>query len=150
MNAMTTPTSPPSKQQYPLLDPLYWIAIAALLLMTLVVWSMARSRVVEPFDRFVTNQHCLDKAQEFERELVEIGRSNRFGLVDRNEGFCSFGEGPNGEAPMTLTLEQTAPGPLFRAFKAFGIVLQFGIVSIFLRFVVDPVLDVYRAIRRRI
>ena len=149
MNAMTTPTEPKSPRPA-LLDPLYWLAIGLLAVLTLLVWSVARDRVVEPFDQFVTDQHCFDKGQDFEREVVEVERSNRFGLVDRSEGFCSFGEGPDGEAPMTLTIDQTAPGPLFRAFKAFGIILQLGIVSIFLRLIVDPVFEMYRAVRGRV
>lgn len=150
MESMTSPTEQQPTPINRFTDPFFWITIALLGFMALLVWSVARDRIVEPFDRFVTEQHCLDTGNELEREALGFERSNRFGLRNRSEGLCQFGEGPNGEAPMTMTLEQTAPGPLFRAFKGFGIVIQLGIVSIFLRLIVDPTLELFRAVRARV
>ena len=118
------------------------IAIAALF-----VWSAVRSSVVTPLDAAVTEQLCETYGEEIGRTATGYERSNRFGLFNRSEGYCSYGVGPEGGAPMTLTIEETEPGSRYRAAKWIGIIVQLGIVSIFLRFVVDPVMDAYRYLR---
>ncbi len=130
-------------------DPIKIILVAALLVVAFFVWGEARERIVQPLDELVTERLCDTYGDEIERSVVGFERSNRFGLVNRSEGFCRYGTGPNGEAPMTLTIEDTAPGPLFRAAKLIGIIVQLGIVSIFLRFTVEPVLGFYRFVRSR-
>lgn len=131
------------------IDPFRVVIVALLLVCAVFVWSFARDRIVRPFDNVVTEQLCKTYGEEIERTMISYEGSNRFGLFNRSEGFCRYGEGANGEAPITLNIEDTAPGPLFRAAKLIGIVTQLGIVSIFLRFTMDPVLDVYRWIRSR-
>ncbi len=121
--------------------------VAVLLVLAVIVWSFGRNQIVRPLDNLLTERLCLDHGEEIERISTGYERSNRFGLVDRSEGYCFYGEGPNGEAPITLTIEETLPGPLYRGAKWVGIIIQLGIVSIFLRFTIDPVLDTYRYIR---
>lgn len=131
-------------------DPIKWVIVAGLVVLAVMVWSFVRTNIVEPFDDIVTERQCLDHGEEIERELLGWERSNRFGLFDRSVGFCRFGDGPNGEAPITLTLADTEPGHLFQGAKAIGIIIQLGIVSIFLRLTVEPVLDFYRHVRARL
>ncbi len=118
-----------------------------LLLAALVVWNLARSRVVAPFDALITERLCLDHGEEIGRELLDFERSNRFGWSNRSEGFCAFGAGPDGEAPITRTIADTEPGLLYQAGKVIGIIVQLGIVSVFLRLTIDPALDLYRYLR---
>lgn len=119
----------------------------ALIVAALVVWNVSRSRVVAPFDGLITERLCLDHGEEIGRELLDYERSNRFGWSNRSEGFCFFGSGPDGEAPITRTIAETEPGLLYRAGKWIGIIVQLGIVSLFLRLTVDPSLDLYRYLR---
>lgn len=129
------------------IDPFRVAIVAAILLAALVIWSLTRNQIVEPFDRMVTEQLCRDHAEEIGRETVGYERSNRFGVRNRSEGYCRYGEGPNGEAPITLTIEETDPGPLYLGAKWVGIIVQLGIVSFFLRLTVEPALDFYRYLR---
>lgn len=131
------------------LDPIKIVLVGILLMLAVVVWSIGRNQVVKPLDNLMTERLCLDHAEEIGRVSTGYERSNRFGLINRSEGYCFFGEGADGEAPITLTIEDTAPGPLYRGAKWIGIIIQLGIVSIFLRFTVDPVLDTYRYLRER-
>lgn len=128
-------------------DPIRIVIVAILLVLALFVWSAARDRLVTPIDDLVTEQVCRDHGEEIGRELVSHERSNRFGLSNRSEGFCSYGAGPDGEAPITLTIAETEPGPRYRATKWIGIIAQLGIVSFFLRLTIDPALDFYRYLR---
>lgn len=123
------------------------LIVAAILVVALFLWSEVRDRAATPFDDQVTERLCLDHGEEIERNMIGYERSNRFGLRDRSEGFCRYGHGPNGEAPITLTLADTDPGLLYRAAKAIGIILQLGIVSFFLRMTIEPALDFYRYLR---
>ncbi|MGH1490678.1 MAG: hypothetical protein ACRBK7_15030 [Acidimicrobiales bacterium] len=132
------------------IDPFKLIVVGILAVLALFVWSIGRNQVVRPMDNLLTERLCLDHAEEIGRVSTGYERSNRFGLVDRSEGYCYYGEGPNGEAPITLTVEDTVPGPLFRGAKLVGIIIQLGLVSIFLRFTVDPVLDTYNYIRAKL
>lgn len=132
------------------IDPFRIIIVAVLLVIALFVWSQARGRVVTPLDELVTEQLCITYGEEIERSVTGFERSNRFGVYNRSEGFCQYGLGPNGEAPITVSIEDTAPGPLFRGAKIIGIIAQLGIVSIFLRFTMDPSLDFYRWVRSRL
>lgn len=132
------------------IDPFQIIIVVIVLLLAVLLWSETRQRVVRPLDDLVTERLCITYGEEIEREVTGFERSNRFGLVDRSEGYCQYGDGPNGEAPMTVTIEQTLPGPLYRAAKIIGIIVQLGIVSIFLRFALDPVLEFYRYVRARL
>lgn len=145
-------TSTPEKAVKNLLsmiDPIKIVLAVLIAIAAFWVWSVVRTAVAEPLDRFVTEQLCEDHGEEISRELLGFERSNRFGLRNRSEGFCFYGEGPQGEAPITLTIEDTLPGPRYRAAKWIGIIIQLGLVSIFVRFVVDPVMDTYRYIRQR-
>ncbi len=132
------------------IDPFKLVVVAILAVLALFVWSFGRNQLIRPVDNLLTERLCLDHAEEIGRVSTGYERSNRFGLIDRSVGYCSYGEGPNGEAPITLTIEDTVPGPLYRAAKWIGIITQLGIVSIFLRFTVDPVLDTYKYIRTRL
>lgn len=122
-----------------------WVLI---LIAALFVWSLVRTSVVQPLDELVTEQLCETYGEEIGRTVTGYERSNRFGLRDRSVGYCLYGPGPDGEPPATFTIEATEPGNRYRAAKAIGIIIQLGIVSIFLRFVVDPVMELYQAIRR--
>lgn len=126
-----------------------WILVLLICIAALFVWSEVRQRVVAPLDEAVTEQACASHGDEIERESTGYERSNRFGLFNRSVGYCFYGEGPEGEAPLTLTIEQTQPGPFYRGAKAAGIIAQLGLVSIFLRLAVDPVLDAYAQIKAR-
>ena len=129
------------------IDPFRVVIVVVILLAASVIWSLARNPIVRPLDNTVTEQLCRDHADEIGREMLGYERSNRFGLVNRSEGYCRYGEGPDGEAPITLTIEETDPGPLYRGAKWLGIIVQLGIVSFFLRFTIDPALDFYRHLR---
>lgn len=129
------------------LDPVKLVLVAALLVGALFVWDFARNRVIQPFDNVVTETLCITYGEEIGRTVIGYERSNRFGLVDRSEGYCFYGSGPDGEAPITVTIEDTLPGSRYRAAKIMEVIVQLGIVSIFLRLTIEPVLDVYRWIR---
>lgn len=145
----TMPDKPLTQTVLDRIDPIKIILVAALLVVAVFVWGETRDRVIEPLDNIVTERLCITYGEEIERSVVGYERSNRFGLVNRSEGFCRYGEGVNGEAPITLTIEETAPGRLYRGAKLIGIITQLGIVSIFLRFTIEPVLGFYRYIRSR-
>ncbi len=132
------------------IDPFRIVIVAVLMICALFVWSFARDRIVAPVDELVTEQLCITYGEEVEREVIGFERSNRFGIFNRSEGFCRYGQGPNGEAPISVTIEDTAPGPLYRGAKIIGIITQLGIASIFLRFTMDPSLDFYRWVRSRL
>ncbi len=142
----SNPSMPPFAER---IDPIKLVLVGILAALALVVWSIGRNQVVTPLDDLVTERLCRDHGEEIGRESVGYERSNRFGLFNRSEGYCSYGEGPDGEAPITLTIEDTAPGPLYRGTKIVGIIIQLGIVSIFLRLTVDPVLESYHYLRER-
>ena len=145
-----TPQPPAATPSSPFrLDPVQGVLVLILLGLAFVVWSVGRNQVVRPLDNLMTERLCLDHGEEIARTSTGYERSNRFGLIDRSEGYCFYGEGPDGEAPITLTIEETEPGPLYRGAKWVGIIIQLGIVSIFLRLTVDPVLDAYRYLRSR-
>jgi hypothetical protein len=129
------------------IDPFRIVIVVAILLVAVFLWSLARNQIVRPFDNLVTEQLCRNHADELGREMIGYERSNRFGLSDRSEGYCLFGDGPNGEAPITVTIEETDPGPLYLGAKWIGIIVQLGIVSLFLRLTIDPALDFYRYLR---
>lgn len=126
-----------------------WLVVAVIAVFALMVLNVARTRVVAPFDNLVTEQMCLRHGEEVERTLVDFERSNRFALRNRTDGFCSFGPGPEGEPAITMAITDTDPGPLYTWAKAIGIILQLGIVSIFIRLVTDPVLEMYRVVAER-
>ncbi len=131
------------------IDPIRVVLVAVILVAAFILWGQVRARIVTPLDELVTEQLCQTYGDEIERTVTGFERSNRFGLRNRSEGYCEYGLGPNGEAPITRTIEETAPGPLYRGAKLIGIIVQLGIVSIFLRFTIEPVLDFYRYIRSR-
>ena len=137
------PDNQPLDRLKAMIDPGRVILAVLIVLAALWVWSTVRSVIVEPIDKAVTEQLCEDYGEEIGRAAIGYERSNRFGLRNRSVGYCLYGEGVNGEAPITLTIEETAPGPRYRAAKWIGIIIQLGIVSIFLRFVVDPIMDGY-------
>jgi hypothetical protein len=130
------------------IDPLRVALVALLLIAALVVWSTVRERVVSPVDGWVTERVCATHGERIGREVTGYEQSNRFGLRNRSEGFCRYGIGPNGEAPITLTVAEAEPGLRYRATKWLGIIFQLGVVSLFLRFTVDPVFEVARFLRR--
>jgi len=123
-----------------------WLIAAIIGVLALLVLDVARNRAVAPFDNVVTEQMCLRHGEELGRSLIGYERSNRFALQNRTDGFCSFGTGPNGEPPVTMTVEEADPGALYTWAKAIGIVLQLGIVSVFIRFVTEPAFDLYRVV----
>ena len=131
------------------IDPIKIILVALLLVAALFLWRETRARLIQPVDDLVTEQQCSAHGEEIERAVTGYEQSNRFGLINRSEGFCRFGAGTEGEAPITLTIDETEPGLLYLGAKLVGIIVQLGIVSIFLRFTIDPVLDFYRYIRSR-
>ena len=131
------------------IDPIKLVLVAIIVVAAFILWGQVRARVVTQLDELVTEQLCQTYGEEIERTVTGYERSNRFGLQNRSEGYCEYGQGPNGEAPITRTIEETAPGPLYRGAKLIGIIIQLGIVSIFLRFAIDPVLDFYRYVRSR-
>lgn len=143
----TVPDNKPMARLQEYFDPFKIILVILIAVAAFYVWSTVRSVINEPLDKAVTEQLCKDYGEEIGRSALGYERSNRFGLRNRSEGFCFFGEGPDGEAPITLTIEETQPGNRYRAAKWIGVIIQLGIVSIFLRFVVDPVMDTYRYIR---
>ncbi len=130
-----------------LFDPFKIVLGILIAILALFVWSAVRSAIIEPLDNAVTEQLCDSYGEEIGRLATGYERSNRFGLRNRSQGFCFYGPGLDGEAPITLTIEETQPGSRYRAAKWIGIIIQLGIVSIFLRFVVDPVMDTYRYVR---
>ncbi len=132
-------------------DPLQVIVIAVLALLAFFVLFVARNQVVRPLDNLATEQQCRSYGETIEQPLTGWERSNRFGLLNRSEGFCSYGPGLEAEASgeLTLAIADTEPSPLYTLGKFIGIALQFGILSIFLRLTVDPVLDLYSAVRPR-
>ncbi|MEM7275510.1 MAG: hypothetical protein AAF547_20710 [Actinomycetota bacterium] len=131
-------------------DPFRLILVAIIALAALWLWSVVREEVVAPVDSIITERLCIAHGEELGRSVLAFERSNRFAIQNRTDGFCRFGQGPEGEPPLTLTIEETEPGPLYRAAKIIGIIVQLGIVSIMLRLVVDPVFDVYRYIRAKL
>ena len=144
-----TQSLPPSLSRFDprRIDPFQAVIVAVLLVAAVFVWSAVRDRVATPLDERMTEQRCADHGEDIGREALGHERSNRFGLRDRSVGYCFFGPGPDGEAPITLTIAQTEPGPLYRAAKWIGIIIQLGVVSIFLRLTIDPALDLYRYVR---
>ncbi len=122
------------------------VIVALILIGSLFVWRFARSAVVAPFDSLVTEQACRSQAEELERPLIDFERSNRFGLRDRTYGSCLLGPLEGEQGTLQLGLEDVEFGPLYRLAKAAGIITQLFIVSIFLRFIVDPAMDLYRSI----
>ena len=118
--------------------------------MSLFVLDFARDRIVAPFDNLVTEQMCLRHGEEIERSLLDYGRSTRFALRNRTDGYCSYGPGAEGEAALTMTVEETDPGALYTWAKVIGIIVQLGIASIFIRLVTEPVLETYRILERRL
>lgn len=146
----TLPDNQPTAGLLGRIDPFRIVLAILIALAALYLWSAVRSSLIEPFDEAVTEQLCETYGEEIQRTVTGYERSNRFGLQNRSEGFCFYGVGPQGEAPITLTIEETQPGNRYRAAKAIGIIMQLGIVSIFLRFVVDPVMEAYAYLRRLI
>lgn len=127
-----------------------WLVIAVIALLAFIVLGMARGRVVAPFDNLITEQMCLRHGEEIERTLLDFERSNNFALQNRTDGFCSYGPSPDGEAAITMTVNETEPGALYTWAKAIGIVLQLGIASIFVRLVTEPALETYRFLAQRL
>lgn len=124
------------------------VIVALILIGSLFVWRFARSAIVAPFDSLATEQACRSQAEELGRPLVDFVRSNRFGLRDRVYGSCSFGPLEGEQGTLQVGLDEIEFGPLYRLAKAAGIITQLFVVSIFLRFVVDPAMDLYRAVVR--
>ncbi len=126
-----------------------WLIIAVIALFALIVLNLARTHVVGPFDKLVTEQMCLRHGEEIERTLLDFERSNQFALRNRTDGFCTYGVGPEGEPAMTMAIDATEPGALYTWAKAIGIMLQLGIASIFIRLVTEPALETYRFLSER-
>ncbi len=124
------------------------VIVALILIGSLFVWRFARAAVVAPFDSLATEQACRSQAEELGRPLLAFERSNRFGLRDRVYGSCSFGAPEGEQGTLQVGLDEIEFGPLYRLAKAAGVITQLFVVSIFLRFVVDPAMDLYRAIVR--
>ena len=98
----------------------------------------------------MAQQVCQTHGDEIEQPLVASERANTFTLREESEGFCQFGAGlEEDQLPSRLSIEETMPGAVYLVSRVFGIVLQLGAASVVLRFLVDPVLDFYRSIRRR-
>jgi len=130
-------------------DIVRWLIVAVIAGCALIVFNLARTWVVAPFDNLVTEQMCLRHGEEIERTLLDFERSNRFALRDRTDGFCSYGPGPEGEPAMAVAIADTDPGALYTWAKAIGIILQLGIASIFIRLVTEPLLESYRFLAER-
>lgn len=147
--AILTESLPPPLNRFrpERIDPISVAIVVALLVVALFVWSVARDRLATPLDNMVTERLCIDHGEEIDRTMLDFERSNRFGLFDRSEGYCFYGEGPDGEAAITQTIAETKPGPLYRAAKWIGIIIQLGVVSLFLRLTIDPALGLYRYLR---
>ncbi len=126
-----------------------WLLIAVIAVSALIVFNLARTRIVAPFDNLVTEQMCLRHGEEIERTLLDFERSNRFALSNRTDGFCSYGPGAEGEPAVTMSIAETEPGALYTWAKAIGLILQLGIASFFIRLVTDPVLETYRFLAER-
>lgn len=124
------------------------IIVALIVIASLFVWRFARSAIVQPFDSLVTEQACRSHGEELGRSLIDVERSNRFGLRNRTYGYCQFGPTEGGQGTIQRSLDQIEFGSLYRLAKAAGIITQLAVVSVFLRFVVDPAMDVYRLIVR--
>ncbi len=148
----TTPTADDRPNPLAALDPaalaVRGVIVVLILIGSLFVWRFARSAVAAPFDSIVTEQACRSQAEELERKLVDFERSNRFGLRDRAYGSCLFGPVEGGTGNMRVDHTELEFGTLYRLAKAAGIITQLFIVSIFLRLVVDPAMDLYRSVVR--
>jgi len=146
----TLPDNPVVARLKQSLDPVKVVLGLLIAVAALFVWSIARSTVVAPLDAVVTEQLCQTYGEEIGRTATGFERSNRFGFFNRSVGYCSYGVGPTGGDPITVTIEETEPGSRYRAAKWIGIILQLGIVSIFLRFVVDPVMEIGQYLKARL
>jgi hypothetical protein len=125
-------------------------AVVVLALASLWVWSIARGRVVAPLDRVVIERVCLGYADEIEREFVASERVPTSGILTRHEGFCQYGVGPNAEAPVTLPLSEIETGSGYNAFRWIGLIIELGIVSLFLRMTVEPTIEAARWVQDRV
>ncbi len=64
---------------------------AAIIIVGLVGLFVAR-RIIDPLDRLLTETTCSAFGEdELSRELVDFEPSNRFAVVDRTQGSCTFG-----------------------------------------------------------
>lgn len=131
-------------------DPGEWVLVVVLAMLALVALLMARNALVNPLDSFVTQQVCRSYGEEIDQELIDSERSNTFTLRTETEGFCQYGPGLEEQPAVRLTIEETTPSALYYVSKVAGVFLQLGAASIVLRFLVDPVFDVYRSIRRKV
>jgi hypothetical protein len=148
---MTTSTKPDTPVTQPLVrfDVVRWLVFAAVAVAAIWVLGFARTQVVAPFDNLITEQMCLRYGEQEERTLLDFERSNKFAMSNRTDGYCSFGPGPDGEPAIAPTIAETQPGALYQWAKTIGIVLQLGIVSIFVRLVTEPSIETVRFVIQR-
>jgi hypothetical protein len=151
-------------------DATKWIAVAAMVLVGLITLVVAR-QVIAPFDRLATEHACSIHGDELSRPVVDVERSNRFGLINRSYGWCLLGpvtlddeddtasdstlgldEGDPAAEPLAgseadptsevqIDLREIEPGSLYRAAKIMGVLLQLGAASAAVRIVGEPILD---------
>ncbi|MCP4222824.1 MAG: hypothetical protein GY773_05730 [Actinomycetia bacterium] len=89
-------------------DATKWIVVAFMVLVGLVTLVIAR-QMIAPIDRFVTEQACAVHGDDLGgRPVVDVERSNRFGLINRSYGWCMLG-------PVELEGNETADGTAFTA-----------------------------------
>ncbi len=85
-----------------------WIVVVFMVLVGVVTLAMAR-QVIAPVDRFVTEQACAVHGDDLGgRPVVDVERSNRFGLRNRSYGWCLLG-------PVELESDVAADGSAFTA-----------------------------------
>lgn len=71
-------------------DATKWIVVAVMVLVGLVALVIAR-QMIAPVDRLVTEQACSAHGDQLSRPVVDVERSNRFGLINRSHGWCLLG-----------------------------------------------------------
>ncbi len=135
-------------------DPGEWVVVLVLAVLAFVALSVARNAIVVPLDNLVAQQVCRSHGEEIGQPLVDSERANTFTLGEETEGFCQYGPGagPEGEElpAARLTIAESTPSALYQVSKVIGVILQLGAASMVLRFLVDPVFEFYRSVRRKL
>lgn len=139
-----------------------WITIGILVVTSLAFLVTVRIVLVSPFDSAITRFGCInhaaylndldepdrsgppldDRNTETVKRLVDEGvtwqveghvRSNKLGLIDRDDAACVYSTNLRGEDNITIPMSLASHGIFYDFGKVLGILLQIGLLSGFFR-----------------
>jgi len=165
---MTDTATPATKETKP--DMAKWIIAGILITVALVSFLFAR-KFTGPIDSVITKQACSVHGNDLNRRVTSYEKAGGLGIFNTTDGTCTYGpvdtsevdvneipvpeiddetgevialplgSDADPEAPLQLAIDDIQPGGTFTAAKLMVVLMQFGVASVAVRSIADPLLD---------